>query len=67
VRVEIKKTLRVDLSRIIVVSTRTVTVQLTTQRADLTRKVYARMHVEFSRMSVKSTRSMVRLQCCAVC
>jgi hypothetical protein len=34
VRVEIKKTLRVDLPRIIVGSTRTGTVQLTTQRAD---------------------------------
>jgi hypothetical protein len=67
VRVEIKKTLRVDLTRIIVGSTRTGTVQVTTQCADSTCKVYALMHVESSRMRVKSTRSMVRLQCRAVC
>jgi hypothetical protein len=44
VRVDIKKTLRVDLTRIIIGSTRTATVQLTTQRADLPRKVYFYSH-----------------------
>jgi hypothetical protein len=38
-----KKTLRVDLTRIIIDSTRR-TVQLATQRADLTRKVYFYLH-----------------------
>jgi hypothetical protein len=67
VRVEIKKTVRVDLTRIIVGSTLIVPVQLTTLCVDSTLKVYAPMHVESSRMRVKSTRSMVLLQCRAVC
>jgi hypothetical protein len=67
VRVKIKKKLRVDLTHIIVGSTRTGTVQLTTQRADYTHKVYGRMHVESSRMCIKSTNNMIRKQCRAVC
>jgi hypothetical protein len=43
VGVETKKTLRVDLTRIIIESTRSA-VQLATQRADLPRKVYYYLH-----------------------
>jgi hypothetical protein len=43
VRIDIKKTLRVDLTLIIVESTRS-TVQLATQHADSTRKAYFYSH-----------------------
>jgi hypothetical protein len=51
VGVEIKKTLRVDLTRIIIESTRS-TVQLVTQRADSTRKVYFYSHAFVSNQQV---------------
>jgi hypothetical protein len=58
--VDTKKTLRVDLARIIVESTRS-TVQLTMQRADSTRKAYfyskafVSNHQSCGKMKIKTT------------